>query len=486
MTILTLQKLPAAVVLLAGAVCLSTISRADDSLTIPIVPLSPPLSQLISSSGDLTDPGTPPIAPSERAPLSDDEVSVVASDNNFALSIFQQLTSDSGSDGNLLISPFSISTALAMTYAGARGETAQQMANVLAFTLPDDRLHVAYGQLISDLTTPRDGYQLNLANRLFGEQGFPFNQSFLDTTANDYGAPLEPLNFSGAPDGSRNTINQWVANQTNNKIQNLLPPGSVDSSTRLVLTNAIYFNGQWNSKFDTQQTRNQAFYQANGSQTSASMMHQVHDFQYAQMPGFQVLQMPYAGDDLSMVIMLPNERDGLASMEHSLTDDMWKSTLSSLRNTLVNVSMPKFSFDSSFQLAGVLEQMGMTDAFSSAADFSGITPAGKLDINSVIHQAFIDVSEQGTEAAAATGVGLVASSVYEPIVTPVDFTADHPFLFALEDDHSGSILFLGQVTNPASLTAVPEPSAAVLMAVGAALLFGCRRLKTRQSAGLRL
>jgi serpin B len=422
-----------------------------------------------------SDPaGEPPIPPHERALLSDDALAAVAGNNHFAFNIFDQLAANAGNN-NLLVSPFSISTALAMTYAGARGETAQQMAGVLGFSLPNDRLHPAFGQLIGDLTTPRDGYQLNIANRLFGQQGLNFNPQFLNTTATDYGAPLQQLDFKTNPDGSRQTINQWVADQTNNRIQNLLPFGSVDPSTRLVLTNAIYFNGQWKNKFDTQNTFNQTFYQQTGSQSSVSMMHQQNSFQYAQMPGFQVLQMPYAGDDLSMVMLLPNDRNGLTNLEHSLTDTVWNSTIASLHNTTVVVTMPKFTFDSSFKLADVLKQMGMTDAFTNA-DFSGMTSDAPVAINDVIHKAFINVGEEGTEAAAATAVTITTTSAaYDMPSEPQIFTADHPFLFALEDNHSGSILFLGQVTDPGSLAAVPEPLSITLLATGFTLLLVRRK-----------
>jgi serpin B len=200
------------------------------------------------------------------------------------------------------------------------------------------------------------------------------------------------------------------------------------------------------------------------------MMHQQYSFQYAQMPGFQALQMPYAGDDLSMVMLLPNDRNGLTNLEHSLTDTMWNSTIASVHSATVNVTMPKFTFDSSFKLAPVLKQMGMTDAFGPA-DFSGISTDAPMAISDVIHKAFINVGEEGTEAAAATAVVIgVTSAVYQPFVMPEIFTADHPFLFALEDNHFGSILFLGQVTDPASLAAVPEPLSITLLATGLTLL----------------
>jgi serpin B len=425
----------------------------------------------------------PPIAPHERATLSDDAYRVVAGNNRFALDIYRSLSGESGADKNLLVSPFSISAALAMTYAGARGQTAQQMAGVLGFTLPNDRLHSAFGELLQDLTVPRDGYQLSIANRLFGQAGYPFENAFLDTTSRNYGAPLEALDFRHGPDGARRRINQWVENQTNDKIRDLLPGGSIKDNTRLVLTNAIYFDGSWKNKFYKQLTGDQAFFGTTG-QSQVSMMHQLHSFGYAERSGYQLLEMPYAGDDMSLVVMLPDAHDGLSNLEASLTTDELKAGLGSMYSTSVNVSLPKFTFDSSFKLADALKAMGMTDAFSKArADLRGIAdpPDEKLYIDEALHKAFIDVNEEGTEAAAATAViiGAVTTCMCAP-PPPKTFDADHPFLFALRDVHSGSLLFFGRVVDPAALTAlapapVPEPASIGLMVMGIILVAGKRR-----------
>jgi len=419
-----------------------------------------------------SDKSTAPIAPHQRADLSTDATAVVQGTNRFGLNIFQKLSSEAKPDDNLLVSPFSISTALAMTYAGARGRTSQQMADVLGFSLPDDRLHAAYGQLIADLTAPRDGYQLSVANRLFGQQDYPFKQEFLDVTSTAYGAPLEQLDFRGNPDDSRNRINQWVADQTNNKIRDLLPPGSVGASTPLVLTNATYFNGKWKYRFDSHFTQDRPFY-LGGATTQVPTMFQEQSFRYADTASFQVIELPYAGDDLSLVVMLPHERDGLESLERSMTPELWQSSLSALHLARVDVSLPKFTFKGSFLLSGVLQDMGMTDAFG-LADFSGMVDptSGQLSIGEVYHKTFIDVNEEGTEAAAATAVGIVATAAIEYRTPPEVFDADHPFLFALEDNHSGSILFLGSVADPGGLTpevaAVPEPTSIILVLMGMA------------------
>ncbi len=359
-----------------------------------------------------------------------------------------------------------------MTYAGARGQTAQQMASVLGFTLPDDRLHPAFGELLQDLTAPRDGYQLSIANRLFGQASYPFESSFLDTTDRNYGAPLEPLNFNGDPDSARGRINKWVEDQTNNKIRDLMPKGSVTSDTRLVLTNAIYFNGKWKYRFDANATHNDTFFDAGGSSSQVPMMSQLHSFQYAEQPTYQMLEMPYAGDDLSMVVLLPKERDGLASVERSLSADGLQAGLDALRSTTVNVELPKFKFDSSFELSKALADMGITDAFDpDQADFSGmVDPAiEQLYIGVALHKAFIDVNEEGTEAAAATAIGMMkATSAFMNPFPPTTFIADHPFLFALRDNHTGSLLFMGRVVAPGEMNvgltaATPEPPSLMLL-----------------------
>lgn len=424
------------------------------------------------------------IPPHERAVLSADVDELVAGNNQFALDLYRRLADQQNTSENLLASPLSISTALGMTYAGARGRTAQQMSDVLRFRLPDEKLHNAFGELLHDLDASREGYQLSIANRLFFQEGFPLRRSFLDVTSQQYGAPVEQLNFVGDPDGSRERINTWVEEKTNDKIQDLLPPGSVTTDTRLVLTNAIYFNGQWKYKFDEDATHDAPFYAANGEVSQAATMFQQQKFRYGEFDGFQMLEMPYAGDDLSMVVMLPNTGENLASFEASLTGELLDSSLAALSEREVQVYLPKFKFEASFGLAGTLQDMGMTDAFG-AADFSGIGD-GNLAISDVLHKAFIDVNEAGTEAAAATAVTVVLTSlVLNPPPPPV-FRADHPFLFALRDTHSESLMFLGRMAQPgesviSELAAanVPEPSALLLTVTSGLLsLFTRRRLCT--------
>jgi serpin B len=385
--------------------------------------------------------------PHERAPLTPDQRAAVAGQNAFAIDLFHELRTNEP-DRNLLVSPFSISTALAMTYAGARGNTAAQMADALHFDLPDERLHAALGSLIADLNVPRTGYEMAVANRLFGQHDTPFKQPFLDINSESYGAPLEPMDFAVNPAASRLRINEWVAEQTNDRIKELLPPGSVNELTRLVLTNAVYFDGKWKYQFDPDNTRDAAFHISPTQQVQAPTMYQKAEFRYGSFDNFQMLEMPYSGDDLSMVIMLPHQADGVAQLESQLTSDMFHQSVGSLQKQEVEVHLPKFTFDDDFELTGPLQGMGMTDAFDSGlANFDGIADRSVYDmhISGVFHKTFIDVNEVGTEAAAATGVVIGVTSVPPP---PPVFRADHPFLFALRDAHSGSLLFLGRLNEP--------------------------------------
>ncbi len=437
--------------------------------------LSPPAGSLIpglspiggrsGSSGLAGSSGMEPIPPHERAVLSDDALAVAASNNRFALDLYQQYTARVPAEKNVLISPLSISTALAMTYTGALGNTARQMADVLNFDLPAQRLHPAYGQLLMDLGMPREGYQLNIANRLFGQRGFAFKQPFIDTLAGPYAAPLEKLDFRLEPEESRQHINDWVEGKTGGLIQDLLPEGSVDKETRLVLTNAIYFNGNWKYAFDARATREDVFTIPDSTTVTVPMMSQQQTFRYAAGDGFQILEMPYAGDDLSMVVLLPDTTDGLADLEAALTPELLEESLDAMARRDVIVQLPKFTFADSMGLETILSELGMPDAFSDLADFTGMADAD-LVIDSVVHKTFIDVSEKGTEAAAATGITIgTTSEVIDPLPPP-RFRADHPFLFALRDTHSESLLFLGRVTRPDELRGpaaiVPEPSSAPL------------------------
>jgi serpin B len=401
------------------------------------------------------------VQPHVRAPLTPAVQAVAAANNGLAFDLFRQLGAEDPNE-NLLISPISISTALTMTYAGARGETATQMADVLHLAgLADDAIHAGYGGLIGDLNAPREGYKLSVANRLFGQTGFAFRQEYLDTLAGAYHAPLEQLDFYQETEPSREHINDWVADQTNQKIKDLLPMGSIKRETTLVLTNAVYFNGAWKNRFDADATTNAPFYQLDGSVGATPMMQQTNLFKHAAFDDFQMLEIPYAGDDLTMVMMLPNENDGLAALEASLDAERFQESVESLELRKVELHLPKFTFRDGAGLKAPLKSLGMTDAFDDA-DFTGIGGGG-LAIGDVLHKTFIDVNEVGTEAAGATAVIIETTSINP---APPVFRADHPFLFGLRDTHTGSLLFLGRMTDPAAATAaatVPEPTAAALL-----------------------
>jgi serine protease inhibitor len=385
---------------------------------------------------------TPPLPAADRA-------AVVEGDNAFAVALYSQLREQRG---NLFFSPESISTALAMAYAGARGDTATQMAKTLHFTLPPERLHPAMGALLSDLNGAHDGYQLSVANALWAQHGYTFLDDFLNLMKDDYEAGLNQVDFKGATEAARLTINRWVEQKTQDKITDLLQPGAVQSNTRLVLTNAIYFKGNWQTQFDKAQTKSEDFHKSPEQTMTAPLMHREGGFNYFDGGTFQVLDIPYKSNELSMIVFLPKEVGGLLSLEESLTaakTQQWLHQLAPVSKVIV--TLPKFKMTQEFELGRTLGTMGMPQAFSSAANFSGMTGKPDFAISAVIHKAFIDVNEEGTEAAAATAVTMRAMAMQAPDSTrPIIFRADHPFVFLLRDNRSGSILFMGRVEDPAS------------------------------------
>jgi len=392
---------------------------------------------------------------------ANEDVKAVAWGNNcFAIRLYQKLQAD---EGNLFFSPYSISTALAMTYAGAKGETREQMAQALCFptspevlkTLAPDQKPMtqeefarAFGRIIKDLNARggQDKYELRVANALWGQEDYRFLPDFVRLVEEQYGGALREVDFVRATERARQTINAWVEKQTNDKIKDLINPGVLDAMTRLVLTNAIYFKGNWATQFKEDRTREEPFTLLDGSKVQVPMMNQKEQFGYVETDGLQGLEMPYVGEELSMVILLPKEIAGIGKLEKELTTEKVSEWLGRIHEREVIVSVPKFKMTSKFGLGKVLRAMGMTAAFSKNADFSGMTGSRDLFISAVVHQAYVDVNEEGTEAAAATGVVMKLTSV-APGGIPV-FRADHPFIFLIRDKASGSILFLGRVMNP--------------------------------------
>jgi len=374
--------------------------------------------------------------------------SAVATGNNaLALDLYARLR---GEKGNLFFSPYSISSALAMTCAGARGDTAAQMAKALHFDLEPEKLHAAFGRLTSELNEvgKKLDFELRVANALWVQQGYRLLADFLDLTKSAYGALPHDVDFAKATEAARQTINRWVEEQTKDKIQNLIPPGTLSAAARLVLTNAIYFKGRWASEFFKDFTLDLPFTLASGEKVSVPMMNQTAAFGYRKGDGFQVLEMPYKGRALSMAVFLPAKADGLPEFEKSLTTESLGRWLTGLQEQQVIVTIPKFRVTSAFLLGETLRAMGMADAFAlPPADFSGMTGRKDLFIGAVIHKAFVDVNETGTEAAAATAVIMEGGAPPREETKPV-FRADHPFLFLIRDNRSGAILFMGRVTNP--------------------------------------
>jgi serpin B len=392
-----------------------------------------------------------------NVPASDqDELS--AGNRAFSADLYQKLRSQ---DGNLFFSPYSISLALAMTYGGAQGETARQMATAMHFTLPTDRLHPAFNGLDQYLETlgqtgsnqqptqttgSGQGFQLNIANSIWGQKGFGFLPAYLDLLSQNYGAGLRLVDFSGAPEPARQTINDWVSQQTKDKIKDLFPQATIDANTRLVLANAIYFKASWFSPFEETNTQNGVFHLLDGTQVNVPMMVSGHTASYYEKgDGFQAVGLPYLGQSSMMVVVLPDQGQ-FNAFETSLDATKLDKILHGLNGAEVNLTLPKFKIESSFNLSDTLAGMGMPDAFNaSKADFSGMDGKQDLSISQVVHKAYVTVDEKGTEAAAATGVSMTASAVFNPPVVKVD----RPFIFFIYDQKSGTILFVGKEMNPA-------------------------------------
>jgi serpin B len=384
----------------------------------------------------------------ETASMRNDLSAVVAGNNQFAFDLYAHLAKEKG---NIFLSPSSISTALAMTYAGARGQTAEEMAKTLHFTLDSTRLHPAFAALLREWKAEgkKPGYQLSIANALWGQKGFGFLPDFLNLTRQDYGAGLIEVDFAHNVELARKTINEWVEEQTRDKIKELFKPGMLSTDTRLALTNAVYFKGDWAAPFQKNQTSDQDFQLTAQDKARVPSMFRTGHYRYADGGTFQALELPYKGNDLSMLVLLPGKVDGLADLEQKLSARGLQDWLGKLRSQEVAVTLPRFKTTREYRLNDVLAAMGMPSAFNAdRADFSGMNGTGpRLFISVVVHKAFVDVNEQGTEAAAATGVGIALAAA--PVKRQI-FRADHPFLFLIRDNRSGSILFLGRVIDPRS------------------------------------
>jgi serpin B len=374
--------------------------------------------------------------------------SLVAGNTAFAFDLYRVLCKEN--DGNLLFSPFSLSSVLAMTYAGAEGETEQQMGETLHIELPQDRFHRAFNALDSLITEQAKkedgGLQLEIANALWGQQEFSFLPEFLDLLAQEYGAGLRTLDFATDPEAARKTINDWVADQTQDRIKDLIPRGMLDELVRLVLTNAIYFNGKWVHPFAKNATDDAIFTLLDSSTVTVLMMHETAVLRYAQGNNYRAVELPYRDSEMAMLIILP-DLGSHEEIEEQLSYDLLHAIAERLHPQTLRLGLPKFTFDSQFSLSHALSELGMGTAFSPAtADFRGMTGHHDLVISDVLHKAFVEVDEAGTEAAAASAVVMRLSSAVAD--EPVDLLIDHPFIFVIRDNDTGTILFVGRVTNP--------------------------------------
>ena len=376
----------------------------------------------------------------------------LASDNAaFAFAAYQKLIA---TNTNLVFSPASISIALAMTYAGAAGTTASEMAQALHFSLPPAQLHPAFNALDQALASRGEGYlgadggpmRLRIVNALWAEQTYTFKSDFLATLAANYGADVNLLDFINAPNPSRITINDWVAEQTEDKILDLLPPDAIDSSVKLVLTDAVYFNARWATAFDPSETRDSSFALLDGSQVTTKFMSaDLANLPALQGTNFKAVSLPYADKQLSLVVVVPDAGQ-FTQVESSLDATALATLVAGMTPKTVALSLPRFRIETGANLGDLLKALGMTSAFApGSADFSGMDGTRNLFISKVMHKAFIDVGENGTEAAAATAVVMKDAGM---LLVDMSVWADHPFLYFVRDAPTGAILFMGRVLDP--------------------------------------
>jgi len=387
-----------------------------------------------------------------------DPAAVAKGNNELAFDLYGRLRAK---DGNLFFSPYSISSALAMTWAGAKGNTEAVMAKAMRFALPQDKIHAAFGARTTDLNgrvakgrwngdpdKGRKAMELVVANSLWAQKGYPFRKDYFERVTKAYGAGLTELDFVADTEGARKTINGWVEDRTNKKIQELLAKGMLTSNTCLVLTNAIYFKAGWAEPFEKAATKEADFHLTGGGTVKVPMMHQTADMGYVAGDGFDVVSMPYLEHQATLVAFVPKKADGFAAMEKTLSEVGVAELLGKLAETNIALGFPRFKTTSAFNLNDALKALGMKDAFdASTADFTGMTEKRELYIGLVIHKAFVDVNEEGTEAAAATAVVMEGKGAPD---RPVELVIDRPFVFLIRDSKTGAILFMGRVLNPGS------------------------------------
>lgn len=374
---------------------------------------------------------------------------LVRGNNEFALDLYAEISDIPGSE-NIFFSPYSISSALGMTYSGARGQTAVDMAEALHFTLPADGINRAFHSITETLNSGSlhgaesgEPFTLAISNGLWVQNGFELLDHFVTEITRYYSASVENLDFSNDAEGSREIINDWVAESTMDKILNLIPSGALGADTRVVLTNAVYFKASWRHPFNEHATADSRFMLTDGSAVSVPMMTQTEHFDYVSTEGCSAVELGYAGGSASMLIILP---DGdMQEFQHNFNADMLETIRRGLSSRNIHLSMPRFEFSESIGLSDILSSLGMESAFGSNADFSGFTGNRDLYISEVLHKAFVKVDEEGTEAAAATAVIMNLLCMPE---TPLEMNIDRPFVFLILDRTTGSIIFMGRVMDP--------------------------------------
>jgi serpin B len=387
---------------------------------------------------------TPQVADADLAEL-------VQGNTDFAFALYKQFSTG---DVNVIYSPYSVSIALAMLSGGANGPTADQMAQALRYTLPGEKLHPAFNRLALELASradikgiePDQAFQLNVANSLWGQSGFHFESVYLDLLARNYAAGLRLVDYRADPESARRSINDWVSQSTNQKIKDIIPQGAIDTLTRLVLANAVYFHASWLYPFLKNATQPGTFILLDGTAIQTPLMHLEKGLAGMTGDGYQAVELPYVSPALSMLILVP-DAGRFGEVEAKLDSDLLAETVAALQWNQLRLTMPKFKFEWSQGLVDGLRALGMTNAFvPETADFSGMDGARDLYVSAILHKAFVAVDEEGTEAAAATVIMVGASALPD---APTEFIIDRPFFFLIRDNPTGTILFLGKVTNPA-------------------------------------
>ena len=371
---------------------------------------------------------------------------VVTANNQFAIDMYQQINGQPDqADKNVFFSPYSLSTAMAMVYAAAEGETKAQIQKTFHYPAPAI-LNPNSAALYNQFNKPNPDYKLATVNDLWMQQGLTPTKSYIDTVQRYYSGQVTALDFEGSPDSARQTINKKIVEKTKQMIPELLPKGSIKSDTAVVLTNAVYFKGDWTLPFTAERTSAQPFYNAIGRASTVQMMQQQSYFSYYEDKHIQVVQLPYKGDDLSMLVVLPkfNHKLAMQQLTKSLSATKIKQWRSGLVRQEVDLQLPKFKLDARYQMKTLLADMGMPKAFNNGAEFNLYADGPPIKLDEVYHQAVVTVDEKGTEAAAAAG----AVGMYVGMSYPVEFKADHPFMFMIKDNKTDAILFLGQVNKP--------------------------------------